>query len=722
MRYRPTLFKLLIFNLIVPLIIFAAITVALGVLNYNRVFRSEQERLGLITEQVVHRIDATLRERSQLLGNLALLDPIAEVTRRLPEIETESDYNSAEWAVQRTIMQNLGSSDGINLLYVGSEADASVFANLWLDLPADFDARTRPWYVETARTGRLLITDPYLTAEGDAAEELVISLAHPITRDGRLLGVAALDTGFAWIERIHEQTRREYGASFSIFSDRGSDLIWSEDRAAWGTPLERVVADFGYDATEAAALRAEISSESSFYFEGDLTDGAGTVMIRTGRVPSVSEWGVLLVADKQIIVQETFSAVVTPLLVTGGIFLIILGAAFLISARTILTPLNFVSRSLGDLAEGDGDLTVHLAVDTKDDIRRLADNFNTFVGKICALVVNIKNASEMEQRASDELTSSIDETNTSMNEIVTNIASIEEQMDRLESAVGTSVTSVEEITHNIRGMIDQMSSQATMVEQTGAAITEIMSSIDNVAAITERKTKSVEQLTDVVMRGKSQFEATNRNFYDGVVARIDQIRDMTKSIENIAAQTNLLSMNAAIEAAHAGDAGRGFAVVAAEIRKLADEAGRSSKQITETLQAIISSVEDTSKNQRQTAKDFDLIVGEVRGALDAFTEINGTTRELSSGGGEITNAVGELNDVTASVKAGSEEIRTGTDLMLKTQTVLRDVSAVVTRGVGEIVSNSEGIRSSMQLLATESRRLRDAAASLNNEVSRFKTV
>ena len=160
-------------------------------------------------------------------------------------------------------------------------------------------------------------------------------------------------------------------------------------------------------------------------------------------------------------------------------------------------------------------------------------------------------------------------------------------------------------------------------------------------------------------------------------------------------------------------------MVAEEIRKLADEAGGSSSRIARTLRDIIQNVEETRDNQNRTIADFDRILEEVSGTRDAFVEINGTTRELSVGGREITTAVESLNDITATVTSSSTEIRTGTQHMVDYQQQLKEISSVVSDGIREIVTGSSEISQAMGLIAEQNDQLREAIETLNGEVGRF---
>jgi hypothetical protein len=334
-RYRPTIVKLLAFTLVLPLVIFVAVSVIVGVLNYRQVFAAEQTRLRLISQDAVSRMDSYLREDIQLLESLSRLAAVEDALAAIPDL-TEERYASEPLATARTIVQNLATEPGVDVLYIGSEGGSGLFADRWLGLPDGYDARERPWYVTTAETRSPYVTDPYLTVEEGREDVQVISVAHPIERDGELLGVAALDTGFARIAEIAGAIAEENNVTVSLFSLRENTLIWSADREAWGTPLTALARSLGYEESEVPELLADLEANETYYFEGNAITVEGEAMLQTNRIPSVPDWGVFLSAEKALIQQRVFEAVAQPLIIAGVIFLITLGVAFGMSALTIV--------------------------------------------------------------------------------------------------------------------------------------------------------------------------------------------------------------------------------------------------------------------------------------------------------------------------------------------------------------------------------------------------
>ncbi len=235
------------------------------------------------------------------------------------------------------------------------------------------------------------------------------------------------------------------------------------------------------------------------------------------------------------------------------------------------------------------------------------------------------------------------------------VLAIHDKIEALNQDILNSLAAVEEITQTILSFGRQIDEQSSSVVETSAAIEEMDASINNVRGITEKKGTASSALVERTIEGRNQMTEMSK-VIDSINSNIDSVQEIIKVINNIATQTNLLSMNAAIEAAHAGESGKGFAVVAAEIRKLSESTGTNAKLIGKTLKTIIENIRAVKEFSATNLDSYERITGEAKLMADAFREINMATSELSQGSNEIVKATQLLINVTTSIKDGSKEI------------------------------------------------------------------
>ena len=339
----------------------------------------------------------------------------------------------------------------------------------------------------------------------------------------------------------------------------------------------------------------------------------------------------------------------------------------------------------------ENDISDSLSFKRKDEFGKTALQFKNSFKLLNNLVSGIKSSTDTTANVKDSLAASAEETAATIVNIKNSTASLSEESEKLNKTVTDNVTVIEEITANIGSINNQIGEQAAMVEESTASITEMISSLDSVNTVTLKKKDSINSLVKVVGTGSSTLSAMAEGFKSDVVSKIEGISEMASTIQQISSQTNLLSMNAAIEAAHAGDAGKGFAVVADEIRKLADTSAKSSASITRIIKEISEGVSETDSKTTRTSEAFDVINKEINSVKEAFDEIASSTQELNVGGKQILDAMTILQDVTINVKGASEEMTIGSEQIVRGQLELKDISDNVNRGILEISSGSEEI-------------------------------
>ncbi|MDR2897797.1 MAG: methyl-accepting chemotaxis protein [Spirochaetaceae bacterium] len=241
-----------------------------------------------------------------------------------------------------------------------------------------------------------------------------------------------------------------------------------------------------------------------------------------------------------------------------------------------------------------------------------------------------------------------------------NVKSIKAKTSGLHDQISEVSATIEQITANVHRFNELVGKQDDALAQTNAAMEKMSSSVHKVTDVTKQKTAAAEKLQEIIGKGGESVMITSRAI-DEVTVAVNAVADVIKIIDNIAVQTNLLSMNAAIEAAHAGELGKGFAVVAGEVRKLAESTTTNSKTIAESLKNIISQISQAKKAGEGAGAVFENIQKEVELFVEAFSEISHSTVELSSETTQIFSTMNDLKHVSAEISSGSQEIAAGSD-------------------------------------------------------------
>ena len=433
-----------------------------------------------------------------------------------------------------------------------------------------------------------------------------------------------------------------------------------------------------------------------------------------------TRFGIVAVAFPTSSYTQRLHPILIALISTSIILLLFMMAILTVLVRKIIAPLKEVGRSLEEISSGEADLTKRLEIQNRDEIGDVAKSFNRFMEKMQDLVYGIQAAVVKTGSIKDEMLNSTRITADSTNEINESIRVVENRLQQMNGNIGESATAMEEITSNTVSFDNIISSQASMVEESTAAITQMIASLNNVGHITASKKNSTTALKKVAEEGAMQINTASQQF-SAVVNKIVNIQEMANTINGIASQTNLLSMNAAIEAAHAGESGKGFAVVAEEIRKLAETAGESSGVITNLIREITDGVEGTSESVSGTIKIFNSIVQEVESTVNAFHEIEDSVSELTIGGKQIMESTEEINNITTEVSSGSAEIHLGIESTNQALIGIKDTSDEVTRVTRDIYDKASRVVDAMSGLQSTGSELDKITRELSERFSQFKT-
>jgi methyl-accepting chemotaxis protein len=243
-------------------------------------------------------------------------------------------------------------------------------------------------------------------------------------------------------------------------------------------------------------------------------------------------------------------------------------------------------------------------------------------------------------------------------------------------------------------------------------------SVQSVARLSVDRKHRADELTEVIRQGGEKIGATN-DLIKSITREIDDILEITEIINNVSEQTNLLSMNAAIESAHAGEAGKGFAVVAEEIRKLAESTGENAARIDQSLKSITEKIRDALESSDLSYRSFENVSQVVRDFASAMTEISSNMDELSSGSQEILRATNDIAEITNSIQERSVSMDGGAKEIQNAMREVRDISSGVARGMDEIDLGVKEILESLVDISAKTGESRERMDALNEILDTF---
>lgn len=388
-------------------------------------------------------------------------------------------------------------------------------------------------------------------------------------------------------------------------------------------------------------------------------------------------------------------------------------------SRSITKPLVQTITILKDISEGEGDLTRKIEVKSHDEVSDMATYFNLTFDKIRNLVALVRSQSNSLLILGENLSSNMTETATAINEITANIQSIKNQTLSQSASVTETSATMEQISKGIDKLNQLILDQSANVTESSSAIEEMMANIGSVTTTLVKNSENIKQLTFSSEAGRKVLDIITLAIKD-VAKESDGLMEIGQIIQNIASQTNLLSMNAAIEAAHAGDSGRGFAVVAYEIRKLAESSSTQTKTIGTVLKRIKDSIAKIIIYSEDVATNFNTIENEVKIVTEQEDGIRRAMEEQNEGSKQVLEAISILNDITQKVQTSSIEMLTGSKQVSKEAVNMNMITQEITGGMNEMASGAEQMTVAVNAVNELSLENKVSIDSLINEVNKFK--
>ncbi|WP_075989934.1 methyl-accepting chemotaxis protein [Vibrio fluvialis] len=538
-------------------------------------------------------------------------------------------------------------SGSFGLSYYGNEQGEMFRQDPSLN-KAGYDPRERGWYKEAKAAGKPTTTEPYVSV---TMQTLVVTLTEPVRVNGQFIGVAA--SNLALNKLIEDVLAIEVpGKGYAILVNQKGKIVAHPNKDLILKPTQDIASGLSIAALQGAAndhhlLPMSIDAKDKLLMAQSIDN---------------TDWMLVMVMDKAVLEQPLNQMLMTQTLI-GLVILLVMALATSWFVARQLNELSNIAAALGDIAEGDGDLTRRLTVKSDDEVGMLADKFNKFVDRLHVMVKNVRDVS----------------------------VALNEGANHAARAAGQR-------SERIRTQQDEITMVATAVTEMASATAEIAGNADNTA-------KNANQSVELGAQGYQQMQQSKHsidqlaqeltgavNIIGELEEHANEISTILSTIRAIAEQTNLLALNAAIEAARAGEQGRGFAVVADEVRVLSQRTHAS----TEEIQTKIAGLQKVTSN-----------------AVSVMTE----SHKL------VETSVSDVNQTGESLQAISEAIQLISDMATQIASAAEEQSLVT----ADINGNTESVREVSDALASDAqdavqqaKELHNLAQELDQEISRFR--
>ncbi len=597
---------------------------------------------------------------NQLVGFLEKYGREAEVFAGNPEIrevfaETKKGNSLLDASKIDSVFENLGNAadaDAENILAVWiADADASTFAQSDGNVSGDdWDITGRVWY-ECLSTGETVLTEPYIDSN---TGELVLSAVAPVyDENGNGLGVAGIDLSMSHIINVM--------SGYKIGS-RGYMVLVSADGTIIYHPDERLIQQNISDTGASANLISAVENRTDRFMKYKIGGKS-----RYGMVQTAGETGYMVISCMPVLEYYlTLIEIIAALAVVFAIGVFFVMRSIKKSASALAKPIMDLNETAQKLASGD--LDVVLDVKEENEIGELGDSIGETVKRLKEYIVYLNEASHaLDQIADGKLRIDLEQDYVGefrvLKDALLNISSsMNDVMQGISDSAGMVSSSANELARAAQGLAEGAGTQAASVQELVATSTSVAEQVEQSKADARHSADETEKVTRMMEQSQNKMgqmmEAVQK-----IQETSEQVVGIIQTIEEIADQTNLLSLNASIEAARAGEAGRGFAVVADEIGKLALESSKAANMTRNLISVSMEEInkgniiaDDVMKSLEDAVAAVDKVNGMIKKTAESAADQARNVEQIRIGVEEISQGVQDSSAIAEESSATSEEL------------------------------------------------------------------
>ncbi|WP_149554453.1 methyl-accepting chemotaxis protein [Treponema pectinovorum] len=403
-------------------------------------------------------------------------------------------------------------------------------------------------------------------------------------------------------------------------------------------------------------------------------------------------------------------------------FCIIIAVLLMIFTSVYMTflvhPLTDLKKSITEIASRDADLTKKIKVRTKDEVGDVVTGFNTFTENLRGIISQIKDSKDELSMIDSKMVATAKKTRSSINDIISNIQNVSEKIKMQSLSVEETAEKVDKITSTIEDLNLLIENQSSGVTQASAAVEQMLVNILAVTRNTENMVSSFRELEQNTITGIEK-----QNIVDEQIQKIKEqskmLMEANKVISKIANETNLLAMNASIEAAHAGSVGSGFSVVADEIHNLSENSSKQSRRIRDELKMIQESIESVVATSSQAKESFHAVTTKIQQTDQIVLQIKSAMEESEIGSRQITEALKMMNISTFDVRNASSDMSDENAGILNQVKQLQEATEHIKASVNSMTDSANQINDNGQTLSAISEKMEKSIYQIASQIDLF---